>query len=279
MDHSIPLEEGSKPQFGPIYNLSETELQVLKEYIETNLEKGFIRPSSSPFGAPVLFVKKPHGRGLRLVVDYCTLNRLTVKNRCPLPLISEILDRLRKAKRFTKIDLRAAYNLIRIALGQEWKTAFRTRYWHFQYLVMPFGLTNAPATFQSYINAALREYLDEFCTAYLDDILIYSDSPEDHTRHVRLVLQKLREHGLYASLEKCQFLVEEVNFLGYVISPAGISMENDRIATIADWPVPKSVHDIQVFLGFCNFYCRFIKAYSHIVLPITTLLRKTSDAF
>ena len=279
LDHSIPLEEGAKPQFGPIYNLSEVELEVLKEYIETHLAKGFIRPSTSPFGAPVLFVKKPHGRGLRLVVDYRALNRYTIKNRYPLPLISEIFDRLKRAMRYTKIDLRAAYNLLRIALGEEWKTAFRTRYGHFEYLVMPFGLTNAPATFQSYINSALREYLDVFCIAYLDDILIYSNSPEEHTRHVRLVLQKLREHGLYAALEKCEFSVEEVNFLGFVISPKGIAMEPDRIATIVDWPIPKSIHDIQVFLGFCNFYRRFIEAYSRVVLAITTLLRKSSDEF
>ena len=279
LDHSISLEEGTKPQFGPIYNLSEIELEVLKEYIETHLANGFIRPSSSPFGAPVLFVKKPHGRGLRLVVDYRALNRVTIKNRYPLPLISELLDRLRKAKLFTKIDLRAAYNLIRIARGEEWKTAFRTRYGHFEYLVMPFGLTNAPATFQSYINSALREYLDNFCTAYLDDILIYSNSREKHTEHVRLVLTKLQKHGLYASLEKCEFSVQEVNFLGYIISPKGVAMEPNRITTIVEWPTPNSVHDIQVFLGFCNFYRRFIKAYSRVALPITTLLQKSPKEF
>src|SRR5436190_438213 len=279
LDHSIPLEEGAKPQFGPIYNLSEVELEVLKEYIEKHLANGSIRPSTSPFGAPVLFVKKPHGRGLRLVVNYRALNHVTIKNRYPLPLISEILDRLKRAMRFTKIDLRAAYNLLRVALGEEWKTAFRTRYGHFEYLVMPFGLTNAPATFQSYINSALQEYLDDFCIAYLDDILIYSNSHEEHTKHVRLVLEKLRKHGLYASLEKCEFSVEEVNFLGFVISPTGISMEPSRIATIVDWPTPKSVLDIQVFLGFCNFYRRFVEAYSHVVLAMTTLLRKSSNEF
>ena len=163
LDHSIPLEPGSKPHSGPTYSLSEVELEVLLEYLDANLAKEFIRESSSPYGAPVLFVKKAHGRSLRLCVDYRVLNCSTIKNRYPLPLISELLDRLKHALRYIKIDLRAAYNLLRIALSEEWKTAFRTRYGHFEYLVMPFGLTNAPATFQSYINSALREYLDDFC--------------------------------------------------------------------------------------------------------------------
>ena len=147
--------------FGPIYNLSETELQVLKEYIDENLRKRFIQPSTSPFGAPVLFVKKPDG-SLRLCIDYRALNRITVKNRYPLPLISQLLDRLKGKKYFTKLDLRDAFNRLRIASGDEYKTAFRTRYGHFEYLVMPFGLTNAPGSFQSYANNAIREYLDLF---------------------------------------------------------------------------------------------------------------------
>lgn len=279
LDHSIPLEEGAKPTFGPIYNLSETELEVLKEYIETNLEKGFIRPSSSPYGAPVLFIKKPHGGGLRLCVDYRALNRVTIKNRYPLPLITELFDRLRKAKYFSKLDLRAAYHLIRVALGEEWKTAFRTRYGHFEYLVMPFGLTNAPATFQSYINTALRTALDKFSIAFIDDILVYSETLEEHIQHVRQILQILLDHGLYVSLEKCKFHVQEVNFLGFLITPNGIAMEPERVATINEWPVPTSLLDIQVFLGFCNFYRRFIKAYSRVALPITALLRKGSRPF
>ena len=275
LDHPITLEEGAKPTYGPIYNLSETELSVLKSYIEEHIEKGFIRPSTSPFGAPVLFVKKADG-SLRLCVDYRALNRMTIKNRYPLPLIAELLDRIVGAKYFTKIDLRSAYNLIRIALGDEWKTAFRTRYGHFEYLVMPFGLTNAPATFQSYINEAIREYLDEFCVAYLDDILIYSNSLEEHTGHVHKVLEKLLKHGLYAKLEKCQFHVQEIEFLGYVLSPTGVTISQKRIATILEWPVPKSIHDIQVFLGFTNFYRRFVENYSGVVTPITNLLRKNN---
>jgi hypothetical protein len=190
-----------------------------------------------------------------------------------------MFDRLRGATEYTKVDLYSAFNLLRIALGDEWKTAFRTRYGHFEYLVMPFGLTNAPATFQAYINTVLREYLDDFCLAYLDDVLIYSKTHEEHQVHVRRVLQKLLDNGLYCNLDKCEFGVKEVTFLGYIISPTGISMEPERISTIAEWPVPRSILDIQVFLGFCNFYRRFIKGYSRVTLAITALLRKSSESF
>ena len=274
LDHHIPLEEGAKPVFGPIYNLSELELKVLKKYVDEKLKQGAIRPSTSPFGSPVLFVKKPDG-SLRLCVDYRALNRITTKNRYPLPLASEIMDRIKGATRFTRLDIRDAFNRLRIAEGDEWKTAFRTRYGHFEYLVMPFGLCNAPASFQSYINDALREYLDDFCIAYMDDVLVYSKGTlEEHVQQVRKVLQRLHERELYVKLEKCEFHVQETRFLGFIISPDGIAMDPDRIKTIVEWPVPKSQHDIQVFLGFANFYRRFIEGYSRVVLPLTNLLRK-----
>ena len=276
LDHHIPLEDGAKPVFGPIYNLSETELKVLKEYIENKLAKGHIQPSTSPFGSPVLFVKKPDG-SLRLCIDYRALNRITIKNRYPLPLITEILDRTNGAKRFVKLDLRDAFHRLRVAAGDEFKTAFRTRYGHFEYLVMPFGLTNAPASFQAYINECLREYLDDFCIAYMDDILIYADTDEELVARTRQVLEKLIEHGLYVKLEKCLFHVTEVDFLGFIISADGIRMDSSRIAVIVEWPRPESIHDVQVFLGFANFYRRFIESYSHVVLPLTDLLKKANQ--
>src|SRR5690606_7659833 len=187
-DHAIPLKEGFTPPFGPLYSLSHNELKTLREWLDDNLSKGFIRASSSPAGAPILFVKKKDG-SLRLCVDYRGINEGTIKNRYPLPLIKETLNQLSRAKIYTTLDIRGAYNLVRMAEGDEWKTAFRTRYGLFESLVMPFGLTNAPATFQHFINDVLRPYLDQFCTAYLDDILIYSDNLEDHVKHVRLVLQ------------------------------------------------------------------------------------------
>jgi len=276
LDHHIHLEEGAKPVYGPIYNLSELELKVLKSYLAEKMKMGFIRPSTSPFGSPVLFDKKPNG-SLRLCVDYRALNRVTIKNRYPLPLMTEIMDRIKGATEFTRLDVRDAFNRLRVAEGDEAKTAFRTRYGHYEYLVMPFGLCNAPATFQAYINDALRDYLDEFCIAYMDDILVYTNgSHEEHVEHVRKVLQRLQEHELYVKLEKCEFSVQRTNFLGFIISPEGVEMDPARIATIIDWPVPKSVHDIQVFLGFANFYRRFIEGYSRVVLPMTNLLRKSS---
>jgi hypothetical protein len=181
-DHRIPLKEGKEPPFRPLYSLSRSELDALKTFLEQNLAKGFIRQSSSPAGAPILFVKKGDG-SLRLVVDYRGLNEITIKNRYPLPLVRETLMRLSKAKWFTKLDVRGAYNLIRMAEGEEWKTAFRTRCGLFESLVKPFGLTNAPADFQRFINDVLAPFLDRFATAYLDNILIYSDTLEEHRVH------------------------------------------------------------------------------------------------
>jgi hypothetical protein len=277
LDHVITLEEGTKPVFEPIYNLSEVELRTLRDYIEDNLRKGFIRPSSSPFDLSVLFVKKSD-RSLRLVVDYRALNRVTVKNRNSLPLISEMLNRLVEATHYTKLNKQNAYNTLRIAVGHEYKTAFRTRYDHFEYLVMPFGLTNAPASFQGFINNVLRKYLDNFVIVYLDDILVYTKgSLEEHIEQVRLVLKELLANGIHCNLDKCQFHVQKVSFLGFIITPDGISMDPERIATIVEWPVPTCILDIQIFLGFANFYRRFIDEYSRVVIAITALLDKGQE--
>ena len=255
-DLSIELDPGKQPPFGPIYSLSELELKALSEWIEENLSKGFIRASSSPAGAPILFVKKKDG-SLRLCVDYRALNNITIKNRYPLPLIPEALDRLRKATVYTKLDLRGAYNLVRVKSGDEWKTAFRTRYGHFECLVMPFGLTNAPAVFQHFMNDVFRDLLDITVLVYLDDILVFSESETDHSDHVRQVLQRLIKHGLYAKAEKCEFRTHETEFLGFIVSGKGVSMASTKVQAVTDWPIPKSVKEIQQFLGFANFYRRF----------------------
>ena len=274
-DCPIDLKDGACPPFGPIYGLSEPELKTLKIYIEENLAKGFIRHSKSPAGSPILFVKKKDGT-LRLCIDYRGLNRVTVRNRYPLPLIPELLDRLRAGRIFSKIDLRGAYNLVRIKPGDEWKTAFRTRYGHFEYMVMPFGLTNAPAIFQHMMNDIFREYLDQFVVIYLDDILIFSQDYIEHTKHVRLILTKLREHGLYAKPEKCEFDRTSVEFLGYVISSDGITMDEKKVETVQQWEVPTRVKDVQSFLGFANFYRRFIQGFSTLAQPLIALTRKDS---
>lgn len=271
-DHAIETLEGKEPPYGPLYSLSKTELETLRAYLDANLARGWIRHSKSPAGAPIIFVPKKDGT-LRLCVDYRGLNAVTIRNRHPLPLIEETLDRMVGAKVFTKLDLREAYHRVRIRKGDEWKTAFRTRYGHFEYLVMPFGLANAPATFQCYINRAMEGLVDRNCVVYLDDILVYSDNEIDHEKHVRAVLERLRRHGLYVKLDKCAFHVEQVEFLGFLVSSAGITMDPRRVDTIMSWPVPKSFREIQVFLGFANFYRRFIYRYSRVVAPITDLLK------
>ena len=270
-DHAIDVAGGEQPPFGPLYSLSEKELSVLRQYLDSSLKKGWIRESQSPAGAPILFTPKEDGT-LRLCVDYRGLNKITVKNRYPLPRIDEMLDRLSNSQIFTKIDLRDAYHRIRIKRGDEWKTAFRTRYGHFEYKVMPFGLTNAPATFQSYIHRALRGLIDVTCIVYLDDILIFSQDLESHQRAVREVLARLRKWALYAKRSKCHFHVSEVEFLGYIVGNRGVRMDASRVATVAEWPIPKSFHDVQVFLGFANFFRRFIYGYSRIARPLTGLL-------
>jgi hypothetical protein len=280
MADALPSEKGKthaiettgEPPYGPVYNLSETELAVLRDYLESALQKGWIKRSTSPAGAPILFVMKKDG-SLRLCVDYRGLNKVTIKNRHPLPLISETLDRLQGAKIFTKLDLRNAYHRVRIEPGHEWKTAFRTRYGHFEYQVMPFGLANAPATFQAHMNETLSGLIDHICVVYLDDILIYSAMEAEHPGHVRSVLERLRACQLYAKASKCEFHTTKVDFLGYVLTAEGVAMEQSRVDSVRDWPTPKTYREVQVFLGFANFYRRFIANFSGIARPLTSLLK------
>ena len=242
-------------------------MEALKSYIDENLSKGFIRPSSSPCGAPVLFVPKKGGK-LRLCVDYRALNAVTKKDRYPLPLIDNMLDRLKAASIYTKLDLKGAYNLTRVKHGDEWKTAFRSRYGHFEYLVMPFGLTNAPAVFQRLMNEIFQKHLDIFVVVYLDDILIYSESLEQHVEHVKIVLQILRENKLYCEYSKCIFHTTETEFLGYVISTAGLKMAQSKVESVLNWEPPKSKIGVMSFLGFANYYRRFIHNYAKIAGPL-----------
>ncbi|KAG6328072.1 hypothetical protein ID866_11016 [Astraeus odoratus] len=253
-DLKIDLEEGTTPPLGTIYSLSPVELDALWKFIDENLSTGFIHPTSSSHAAPVLFVKKKDGL-LCLCVDYHGLNKLTKKDRYPLPLISDLLDSPSHAKIYTKIDLWHTYHLVWIVPGDEWKTAFQTRYGSYEWLVMPFGLTNAPAAFQRFVNTIFTDMLDVCIVVYLDDILIYSGDKESHKQHVKEVLQHLRKHGLYAKLEKCEFHSDSVEYLGYHLSPEGLTMSQDKVKTIINWPEPCKVKDVQSFLGFANFYC------------------------
>uniref|UniRef100_A0A803KBS3 Gypsy retrotransposon integrase-like protein 1 n=1 Tax=Xenopus tropicalis TaxID=8364 RepID=A0A803KBS3_XENTR len=272
-DCPVDLIPGSVPPRGRTYPLSIPETQAMKDYIQENLSKGFIRKSNSPAGAGFFFVQKKDG-GLRPCIDYRGLNKITVKNRYPLPLIPELFDRLNGAKVFTKLDLRGAYNLIRIRHGDEWKTAFNTRDGHYEYLVMPFGLCNAPAVFQDFINDIFRDILFSYVVVYLDDILVFSSSLPEHIDHVKQVLHRLRVNHLYAKIEKCDFHKSEVSFLGYVISSSGFRMDPVKLSAVLEWPPPAGLKAIQRFLGFANFYRRFIKGFSQIVAPITALTKK-----
>jgi hypothetical protein len=272
-DYKIPLEDSFQPPFGPLYSLSCPELEELKRWLEENLSKGFIHALSSPAAAPILFIKKGDG-SLWLVVDYCGINEGTIKNRYPLPLMQNTLMNLSRAKWFTKLDIRGAYNLICMAEGEEWKTTFHTWYGLFEFLVMPFGLTNAPATFQKFINDVLAPYLDRFCTAYLDDTLIYSDTFEEHQEHVNWVLEAFEKAGLHLKPEKCEFHCQEVKYLGLIISTEGIKMDPEKITTVQDWEAPRNLKDIRAFLGFANFYRCFVQNYSKIVQPLTLLIQK-----
>ncbi len=202
---------------------------------------------------------------------------MTIKNRYPLPLIDGILDRLSDARVFTKVDVKNAYYRLQIQEGDEWKTAFQTRYGLFEYLVMPFGLTNAPASFQSYIHGVLRLSLDITVIVYLDDVLVFLCNPSQHDKHVQEVLKALLKAGFYAKLSKCLFSVTRISFLGFILTDKGVEMEEDRISTILDWPEPESVREVQSFLGFANFYRRFVKGFSRIAHPLTETTKREAQ--
>jgi Reverse transcriptase (RNA-dependent DNA polymerase)/RNase H-like domain found in reverse transcriptase/Integrase zinc binding domain/Retroviral aspartyl protease/Chromo (CHRromatin Organisation MOdifier) domain len=273
IDHKIEVLPGSEPPSRATYKMSPNELDELKKIIQELLEHGFIQPSMSPYGAPVLFVKKKDG-SIRMCVDYRALNKITVKNKYPLPRIDELLDRLKGAKYFSKIDLRSGYHQVRIDEADVPKTAFRTRYGHFEFLVLPFGLTNAPATFMHMMQSIFRKYLDDFVIVFLDDILIYSKTFEEHEKHVEQVLKLLRENKLYAKESKCEFFKNEVSFLGHVVGEKGISMEEHKVKAVREWPVPKDVSDVRSFLGLAGYYRRFVYKFSEIASPISELLQK-----
>ena len=235
------------------YRMAPVELKELQVQLKELLDKGFIRPSFSPWGAPVLFVKKKDGT-FRLCIDYRELNKVTIKNRYPLPRIDDLFDQLKGAAVFSKIDLRSGYHQLRIKESDIPKTAFRTRYGHYEFLVMPFGLTNAPAAFMDLMNKVFKEYLDKFVIVFIDDILIYSKTQEEHKEHLRIVLNTIRKHQLYAKFSKCEFWLDRVHFLGHVVSQEGIAVDPTKIDAINQWPAPKSVTEIRSFLGLAGYY-------------------------
>ena len=273
VDHNIELIAENTLSSSPLYSMSLEQLQLVKDYLDDHLRRGFISHSNAPYASPVLFAKKPGG-GWRFCVDYRKLNAITKKDAYPIPLIQETLTRLARAKVFTKLDVRQAFYRIRLNKEVEDLTTFRTRYGNYKYRVLPFGLCNGPATFQRYINKVLHGLLDDSCTAYLDDILIYSEDPLQHEDHVAQVLKRLQEAGLQADIKKSEFAVTKTKFLGLIISTQGIQKDPEKVAVVQDWPVPTSVKSLQSFLGFCNFYRAFLKDYGRIIRPLTKLLKK-----
>jgi len=273
-DHKLRFD-GPDPSMraAHLYKMSSPELGKMREYLIENLKKGFIKPSDSPFSSPVLFVKKKDG-SLRFCIDYRQLNALTKKDRYPLPLITETLDRLAESSVFTKLDVRHAFNRILMEPSSTAWAAFRTRYGSYEPVVLPFGLCNGPATFQRYMNAVLIDCLDSFCSAYVDDVLIFSKNKKEHRQHVRTVLRKLEDAGLQVDIRKCEFEVSKTTFLGFVVSDQGVQVDPAKTAIIRDWDPPTTKKEVQSFLGFCNFYRRFIQAYGRVSRPLNRLTEK-----
>ncbi|KAD5802564.1 hypothetical protein E3N88_13924 [Mikania micrantha] len=277
VEFRIDLVPGANPVAKSPYRLAPSEMQELSSQLQELLDKGFIRPSFSPWGAPVLFVKKKDG-SFRMCIDYRELNKLTIKNRYPLPRIDDLFDQLQGATCFSKIDLRSGYHQLRVNDEDIPKTAFRTRYGHYEFVVMPFGLTNAPAVFMDLMNRVCRPYLDQFVIVFIDDILIYSKSEREHEDHLKKVLELLRKEQLYAKFSKCEFWLKEVHFLGHVINKDGIHVDPAKIEAIKNWTTPSTPTEIRSFLGLAGYYRRFISNFSKIALPLTTLTQK-SQAF
>lgn len=270
---SIDTFPGVPPIAQQPYRMAPAELNELKTQLQELLDKGLIRPSNSPWGAPVLFVGKKDGTH-RLCIDYRQLNKITMKNKYPLLRIDDLFDQLKGARAFSKIDLRSGYYQMKIKKADVAKTAFRTRYGHYEFLVLPFGLTNAPTLFMDLMNRVFQPYLDKFVVVFIDDMLVYSNSFEEHGEHLRETLQTLRDHQLYAKLSKCEFWLKRVTFLGHVISPEGVFVDPQKVEAILKWERPTSVTEIRSFLGLAGYYRRFIEGFSLIATPLTQLTGK-----
>jgi hypothetical protein len=251
LEFTIDLKPGTEPIARTPYRMSTPELQELKMQLKELLDLGLIRPSVSPWGAPVIFIRKKDG-SWRLCIDYRQLNKATIKNQYPLPRIDDLFDQMKGATVFSKIDLRSRYHQLRIKEDDIPKTAFKTRFGHYEFTVLPFGLTNAPGVFMSLMNGVFREYLDKFVQVFIDDILIYSRTTEEHDEHLRLVLQCLREHKLYGKLSKCSFYQSRIHYLGHVISGEGIAVDPAKVEAIMEWPAPTNVTEVRSFMGLAR---------------------------
>ncbi|WVZ93900.1 hypothetical protein U9M48_039851 [Paspalum notatum var. saurae] len=280
-DRDVEFKIDLVPRTAPVsrrpYRMAPDELKELKTQLQEQLDKGFIRPSSSPWGCPALFVEKKDQGSKRLCVDYRPLNAVTVKNKCPLPHIDILFDQLAGARVFSKIDLRSGYYQIKIRKEDIPKTAFSTRYGLYEYLVMSFGLTNAPAFFMYMMNSVFMNELDKFVVVFIDDILIYSKDEEEHEEHLRIVLTRLREHKRYAKFSTCAFSLKEVGFLGHILSEKGVAIDHSKVECVLNWKQPETVTEIWSFLSLVGYYRRFIKDFSKTAKPMTSLTKKNAS--
>jgi hypothetical protein len=278
IEFSIDLLPGTAPIAKWPYRMAPVEHEEVKKTVDELLAKGYIRRSFSPWAFPVLLVEKKDG-AKRMCVDYQDLNAVTIKNKHPLPRIEDLFDQLQGACVFSKIDLHLGYHQLKICPEDISKTEFTCKYGLYEYTVMSFGLTNASAFFMHLMNKVLMDYLDTFVVKFIDDILVYSKSEVEHEKHLRLVLQRLREHKLYAKLSKCEFWIDEVPFLDHVISKGGIAVDPGKVKDVLDWVVPQTVKEVCSFLGLAGYYRRFIENFSKIAKPLTSLLEKGVDFF
>ncbi|GJS36123.1 putative nucleotidyltransferase, ribonuclease H [Tanacetum coccineum] len=259
VEFQIDLIPGAAPVARTPYRLAPSEMQELSNQLQELTDRGFIRPSTSPWGAPVLFVKKKDG-SFRMCIDYRELNKLTIKNRYPLPRIDDLFDQIQGSSVYSKIDLRSSYHQLRVREEDIPKTAFRTRYGHYEFQVMPFGLTNAPAVFMDLMNRVCKPYLDKFVIVFIDDILIYSRDKEEHANHLRIILELLRKEKLYAKFSKCDFWIHIVQFLGHLIDSQGLHVDPAKIEAVKNWTSPTTPTEVRQFLGLASYYRRFIEA-------------------
>jgi hypothetical protein len=272
-DHAISLEAHHSPINCRPYRYSPFQKDEIERQVAEMIKVGLIVPSMSPYSSPVLLVKKKDGEW-RFCVDYRRLNSSTIKNKFPLPVVDELLDELAGAQFFSKLDLRAGYHQIRMREADEEKTAFKTHSGHFQFRVMPFGLTNAPATFQCLMNSIFSAEIRRFVIVFLDDILVYSRSLPEHLSHLRLVLQTLRNHQLYAKMSKCSFAQDNISYLGHIISRNGVATDAEKTQAMLAWPSPASATELRGFLGLTGYYRKFVQGYGILAKPLTNLLTK-----
>lgn len=273
IEHQIDLIPGASLPNRPPYRANPEETKEIQRQVQELLDKGYVRESLSPCAVPVILVPKKDGTW-RMCVDCRAINNITVRYRHPIPRLDDMLDELSGSVVFSKIDLRSGYHQIRMKEGDEWKTAFKTKFGLYEWLVMPFGLTNAPSTFMRLMNHVLRAHIGKFVVVYFDDILIYSRSIDEHIDHIKQVLDVLRAEKLYANMEKCSFCTNKVVFLGYVVSGQGIEVDESKVEAIKNWPTPINVSQVRSFHGLAGFYRRFVKDFSTIAAPLNELTKK-----